>query len=291
LNGFDLIINAGGSLLGKCEHRPIHDIHKWHKKVDTPMAIFGTGYRYEPNKEPLNKERRQRLNLLFNKSKVISVRGHRSMHHLKTNGCDISKVISVGDPVMACDIPLNVTPRFIMGNVRDFPRTEIKHVSNEKTQKLMADIYDWLIEYYDMPLVLISFRTVRRDDDSLGAKKVKARMKHANRVTIVSPKDFMKAVTLMKDAVFWFGQRLHPTVFAGIHDIPFVGVEYQFEKMVDWMSTVNIDNYINTRNATLDMFIEKFHTVPKNMNILKRVLPLRVQEIKNVASVIMRLTN
>lgn len=291
LNSFDLIVNAGGSLLGKCEHSPIIDIHIWHKKVNTPMAIFGTGYRYEPDKEPLNWKRRQRLNLLFNKSKVISVRGHRSMRHLKNNGCDISKVMSVGDPVMACDVPLDMTPRLIMGNVRDSPNREITHISNERTQNLMAEIYDWLIEYYDMPLILVSFRTARRDDDSLGAKKVKAKMRHADRVKIVSPENFMDAVTIMKDAAFWFGQRLHPTVFAGIHDIPFVGVEYQFEKMIDWASTVNIDNYINTRTATLDTFIEKFHSVPKNMDRLKRVLPLRVREIKDVANAIMRLTN
>jgi len=289
LNSFDLIIQAGGSLLGKCEHYPITDIHRWHDKIKTPMAIFGTGYRYEPKIEPLNKVRKRRLQLLFKKAQVISVRGHRTMHHLRSNKIDVSRVVSVGDPVMACDIKLKINPKFIMGNVRYSPQHEVKHASNERTQMLMAEIYDWLIDHYDLPLVLISFRNARKDNDTLGAEKVRILMKHADKVKIISPKNFREAVEHMKNAAFWFGQRLHPTVFAGVQGIPFVGVEYQFEKMIDWAGTVGIDNYINTKNATLNTFIKKFHTVPRNMKTLRRNLPLRVKEIKAVAKYIMRL--
>ena len=289
LNSFDLIVNAGGSLLGKCEFHPITDIHKWHDKVNTPMAIFGTGYRYEPDKEPLNKVRKRRLQLLFKKAKVISVRGHRTMHHLRSNKIDVSKVVSVGDPVMACDIKLKVKPKFIMGNVRDSPHNEIKHVSNERTQKLMAEIYDWLIEYHDLSLMLISFRNARKDNDTIGADKVRLKMKHSDRVKILSPKSFMEAVELMRNAAFWFGQRLHPTVFAGIQGIPFVGVEYQFEKMIDWAGTVGIDNYIHTKTATLNDFIDAFNRVPQNMRELKTELPTRIKEIHEVVKRIMEL--
>ena len=50
LNSFDLIIHAGGSLLGKCTHFPVRDITTWKDRVKTPLAIFGPGYRFEPDK-------------------------------------------------------------------------------------------------------------------------------------------------------------------------------------------------------------------------------------------------
>jgi len=289
LNSFDLVIHAGGSLLGKCEHPPILDIYKWHKSVMTPMAIFGTGYRYEPDKEPLNRIRKQRLQLLFNKSRVISVRGYRTLYHLNRNGIDTSKITSVGDPVMACNIKLKRKPTHIMGNVRNMWQTEIKHIPNKKVQAFMAQVYDWLIDYYDLPLMLVSFRNQRRDNDTLGAKRTKTGMKHADRVTIRTPKNFMEALQLMRHAKFWFGQRLHPTIFAGVQGIPFIGLEYQFEKMMDWTGTVNINNYIDTRYATLDLFVKKFYEVPKNMETLKRSLPSRIKDIQMVAKRIVEL--
>jgi len=100
LNSFDLIVHAGGSLLGKCTHYPVCDIATWMNKVETPLAIFGPGYRYEPDKEPLSPQRRQRLQLLFDKASVVSVRGFRTLQHLKENKIDYSKVQFVGDPVM-----------------------------------------------------------------------------------------------------------------------------------------------------------------------------------------------
>ena len=289
LNSFDLIIHAGGSLLGKCGHYPIRDIDQWYDKVDTPIAIFGTGYRYEPDKEPLNQVRRRRLQLLFEKAEVISVRGHKTMQHLEENRIDTSKVVSLGDPVMACDIRLEMEPTCVMGNVRDSPHNEIKHVSNEHVQSVMAEIYDWLIEYYSVPLKLLSFRHVGSDSDLVGSQKTKSMMKNSDRVLIQVPNDFREAVNLMRNTAFWFGQRLHPTIFAGINEVPFVGVEYQFEKMIDWASTVGIDGYVNTKDFTLDGFIEKFHRVPRNMRRLKAALPVRIEEINEVARKIMEL--
>jgi len=289
LNSFDLIIHAGGSLLGKCNHYPIRDIHSWHNKLKVPLAIFGAGYRYEPNKEPLNSVSRKRLQLLFEKAEVISVRGHKTMQHLKENGINTSKVISLGDPVMACDIKLEMEPMCVMGNVRNTPHNEIKHASNDHVQALMAEIYDWLIEEYDRPLILLSFRNVGSDSDLVGATKTRDMMRNADRVLIRIPNNFKEAVNLMRHATFWFGQRLHPTIFAATQDIPYVGVEYQFDKMIDWASTVGIDGYINTKNATLETFIEKHNRIPRNRRKLMAALPIRIKEINEIAEKIMSL--
>jgi polysaccharide pyruvyl transferase WcaK-like protein len=91
------------------------------------------------------------------------------------------------------------------------------------------------------------------------------------------------------DASFWFGQRLHPSVFASIHNIPFVGVEYQFNKMLDWSDTVEIDNFIRTDTATLEDFIEVHSRIEENMERLKRTLPRVIQNIRETANKIMDL--
>lgn len=290
LNSFDLIIHAGGSLLGKCTHPPIRDIANWADKVKTPIAIFGTGYRYEPDKEPLNSESNQRLQLLFSKAEMVCVRGWRTIYYLKQNGVDTSKIQVLADPVMACDIKLVMEPKYLMGNVRNMPNNEIQHSTTDKVHGLMAEIYDWLIEKYNLPLHLISFRhNIVEDCDLIGAAKVKEKMKYSYKVSIDSHTDPKQAFNSMNHAVFWFGQRLHPTIFAATQGIPFVGVEYQFDKMLDWVSTVGIDNYIHTKDVTLESFISAFNRVQRNMDTLKHILPIRIKELHKVAEKIMDL--
>jgi len=281
LNSFDLLVHCGGSFLGKCTYFPVRDIDEWHDKVKTPLAIFGAGYRYEPDKEPLTPDQKSRLNLLFSKSEVTTLRGHRTMHHLKQNGIDVSKVASLGDPVMACPLKLDIKPKLIIGNVRNMPEIEVQHAKTNEVQMFMANVYDWLIDYYNKPLTLISFRhNIAPDNDITGAQKTRALMRHKEKVTIQKPNDFREAVNHMSEACFWFGQRLHPTMFAGLQGIPFVGVEYQFGKLLDWYSTVGLTNYVHTDNATLDGFKEAFYKSEESIEKLKHVLTIRLKEIR-----------
>lgn len=289
LNSFDLIVHCGGSLLGKCTHPPLRDINLWIDKVSTPIVVFGTGYRYEKDKEPLKPEMRERMNLLFKKAEVVSLRGERSVAHCKENSIDVSKVCSLGDPAIACDMAPVKYPICIGGNVRDPQPEEVQHVPKQVTQKLMAQIYDWLIDFYNAPLVLTSFRhNYGFDNDVEGAEQTISLMKHADKASIFEPQNFQEAFNAVCRAKFWFGQRLHPSIFASIQDIPFVGLEYQFEKTLDWMTTVKSENYVWS-NQTLDEFIEKFDDVAKEMEVI-RVNTVKVRkDICETAQKIMRL--
>jgi polysaccharide pyruvyl transferase WcaK-like protein len=290
LNSFDLLIHCGGSLLGKCTHYPVRDIAKWVDKVKTPLAIFGLGYRFEPDKEPLAPEMRERIRLLFEKSGVISVRGAYTVNHLKENGIDVSKISSLADPVMACDIPIKRTPTDIVGNVRDMSSVEVQHTQTYRVHHLFAECYDWLIDKYDLPLLLISWRhNLRDDNDVSGAHKVINLMRNKEKVETHAPANYLEAIKLMRFSRFYFGQRLHPTIFAATQGIPFVGLEYQFDKMLDWASTVGIDNVIHTRDATLESFIEAHKRVEGNMAKLRETMPLKAAEIRATAKKIVEL--
>ena len=290
LNSFDLLVHCGGSFLGKCTYYPVANIYHWHDKVETPLAIFGAGYRYEPDKEPLTPNQRIKLNLLFAKSEVTTLRGHRTMHHLKQNGIDTSKVSSLGDPVMACPLRLNTNPKHIVGNVRNMPEIEIQHATTTRVQSLMAECYDWLIDYYHKPLTLISFRhNIVDDNDYKGAEKTRTLMRNKASVTIIKPNGFREAVGHMSEACFWFGQRLHPTMFAAVQGIPFVGLEYQFGKLLDWYSTVGLTDCVHTDNAILEGFKEVFYKSEESTERLKGILPTRITEIRRAVDDIMRL--
>lgn len=290
LNSFDLLIHCGGSLLGKCTHPPIRDIARWAGKLRKPLVTFGIGYRFEPDKEPLAPEMRERIRLLFDKSTIVTVRGGHTVKHLKENGIDTSKISSLADPVIACDIPLERTPTHIVGNVRDMPSVEIQHSTTQNVHRLFAECYDWLIDTYDLPLLLVSWRhNIESDNDVIGANKVKAQMRNSRDVSVASAPSYLEAVKLMRLSRFYFGQRLHPTVYAATRGIPFVGVEYQFDKMLDWAGTVGVDNMINTKDATLESFIEAHKRVEGNMVRLRETLPAKVSEIKETTKKIVEL--
>ena len=290
LNSFDLIVHAGGSLLGKCTHFPVRDIMSWKNKVKTPLAIFGPGYRHEPDKEPLSPVRRRRLQVLFEKAEVVSVRGYKTVQYLRANGVDTAQIDSVGDPVSACKVQPRRSRKFIMGNIRSMSDIEVQHASTAKVQRFMAEAYDWLIDHYELPLNLISFRhNVSDDNDVAGARAVKRLMLHGDEVEVLAYPTFSNATYAMLDAAFWFGQRLHPSVFAGVHNIPFIGMEYQFDKMLDWMSTVGIDNYVHTETASLEGFIKVHSRVEENMVRLRENLPNLVDEIRLIAQRIVEL--
>ena len=290
LNSFDLLIHCGGSLLGKCTHYPIRDIAQWVDKVHTPLAVFGIGYRYEPDKEPLTEEMRQRIRILFTKSEVNCVRGYKTKQHLEENGLSTSKISCYADPVTAHPVHPRGSGKLLVGNVRYMPSVEIQHKSTAEVHRLMAQCYDWLIDVYKLPLRLISWRhNIESDNDVLGATRVKQLMRYGSQVTIHTPANYREAADMIDDALFYFGQRLHPTVYAASQGVPFVGVEYQFDKMLDWTSTVGIDNILHTGTGTLVDFIEAYYRVQENMAKLRETIPAKTAELRETAKQIIDL--
>lgn len=283
LNGFDLLVHCGGSLLGKCTHYPVRDIAQWADKVHTPLCVFGIGYRYEADKEPLAPEMRRRIEVLFDKAEIITVRGYKTVQHLKENGIGTAKISGYADPVTAWPRgPTTQGP--LMGNVRLMPDVEVQHAPTESVHRLMAQAYDWLIDLHKQPLTLVSWRhNLDYDNDLEGAKRVVALMRHADRVQVVAPQSHLEAISLISGASFYFGQRLHPSVYAATQGVPFVGLEYQFDKMLDWASTVGADNVIHTGSAGLGDFIEAYTRVEANMARLARTVPQKAAEIRDAA--------
>lgn len=269
LNQYDLIILCGGSMLGKCEFSPLNSIEQWHDKLSASLCIFGTGYRYEPDKEPLSEVRRRRTELLFDVANIIFLRGERSIYWCEKNGISTSKIAGVGEPLLGINFEKPSSRAVIGGNVRDMPENEIQFTTNEYVQCSMAEIYDFLIENTGMPIEFYSFRhNLYNDNDVVGGVNTIRRMKHKSESRI---KVFNTSYDTFRniDTSFWFGQRLHPSVYAASIGLPFVGLDTQFEKEWDFMTSINSGNFIKVTDG-LASFISQYEKVV-NGNYMEHV--------------------
>lgn len=285
LNSFDLLILCGGSLLGKCTFAPINSIETWADKLTAPLCIFGTAYRYEQKEEPLSEIRRQRMNRLFDLAKVIMLRGQRSVYWCEINRIDTNKVTALGDPVLAWRSKLETEPREVIGgNVRNMPNNEVQYTTNEIVQKKMAHFYDWLMKETGLPLELYCFRKARYDSDIVGAEKTRAYMKNKEDVTVRTFSFAQEAFTSI-DVSFWCGQRLHPSIYAAAVGIPFVGIDSQFQKEWDFMTSIHSNNFIFIFNG-LKTLIAQFNRVMKNdyMNYVNNQVQLTREKIRAAAA-------
>lgn len=287
LNSFDLLILGGGSLLGKCTFFPVCDIQTWARKLTTPLCIFGTAYRYEPSEEPLSEERKQRLMTLFETSEVTMLRGQQSTFHCAENGI-YPHLETYGDPLIGADFKKPDGLRNIIGgNVRNMPPNEIQDTGNDFVQEEMARIYDWLIKEKNLSVELYSFRNKLEDSDIEGAKKTMAHMKYKNRVSIRFFNSAIHAFEVI-DTSFWCGQRLHPSIYAAVIGVPFVGVDTQFQKMWDFMTSINSENFINIKEG-VEGFVQQYYRIAQE-DYMKHVaieVELNRQHIRRVAAKIL----
>ena len=262
LNGFDLLVLCGGSLLGKCTFPPINRISEWAHKLYTPLSMFGTAYRLEPDKEPLSPTMQQRMKLLFETAQVIMLRGKRSIYWCNRNEISTEKVEALGDPLLGLSYEKKKRRDVIGGNVRNMPPSEVQYTSNDYVQGKMATIYEYLIDLFDLPLEFYVFRDQPLDNDGEGALKTMMKMKDIDNCEIRRFDSAWEAFNSI-DMQFWFGQRLHPAVFCAATKTSFIGLDTQFEKMKDFMSSINSSNYIDVRQ-NLDDFKEIFKAPKAN---------------------------
>ena len=252
LNSFNLLIIGGGSLLGKCTFQPVNSIANWIGKVKTPIAIFGTGYRYEKQYDPLPEAMRERMRILFDRAYPIMLRGKKSVYQCEKNGISVKNVTCLGEPIIGAGYKVTVRRQVLGGNVRNMPPDESQYTNNAGVQAQLAKIYDWLIDATKCDLELLSFREVPGDSDFEGIKKVVQLMKNKARVQ-------MRVALRLDDLLcqmnhcFWFGARCHPAVYAAAIGTSFVGYECQFNKMEDFLSVHDSNLYI-TPFKTLNDF-------------------------------------
>lgn len=283
LNNFDILVLGGGSLLGKCTFSPMNSIEKWAGGLEVSLFIFGTGYRFEPKFDPLLPEMKRRMSVLFETAKLIMLRGRKSFHYCRLNGIPVENVKAFGEPIIGAGYSRPQSLRKVIGgNVRDMPQIEVQYTSNDEVHRLMAGIYDWLIEETGMPLELVTWRG---EDDLRGAVKTLGYMKRqAVTVRHLSLQEMLGSM----DFSFWFGQRCHPAVYCAAVGVPFMGFDCQFEKMPDFLSIHQGGHYISAREG-LTEFKESYREAVDTENLakLRASVERNAEEIRGFARLMM----
>ena len=270
LSGLDLLIVCSGSYLGPSRIWPAMALATGTLKV--PVALYGTGYRRE--KEPLDNDARMRTQALLMKSYFTTVRGLTTVGMLMGNNIPVNCINGHGDTgILISDVMKDVVPptdmlpeRYIAGNARCMPENEAKLVGNCITWDYLAKCYDTAIEQTDMDVVFVPLRMRPNDNDAEGIAQVITRMKHVNRTLVLPSLDAKGAFSIIKGASLVFGQRLHHSIGGFSMDIPTVPMEYQFDKMGDFLSTIYLDRlseqYLTTddiKQQNVDKFSALVH--------------------------------
>ena len=254
-NKCDLVVVGGGSILG-CDSMGLYDRLK---SIKAPLVFFGGGFRRE--QRDIGKDNRKHMKKLIDRAFLKGVRGYVSQQMFVHN--DIYGVEVIGDPALLFEpIPVDdFAGEFKVGvAVRNMGKTgESHYLSNEKTHKIFAEICDYFVEDFNAQLYFFPAAENIHDSDLEGAEKTIELMRNKQRAQIVPfIKDPLVFGSMIGKMDYLVSQRLHPTLLAWVQGIPCIAFEYHYNKTVDFMNSIGMDEFvIRTDEFTLDFYKKK----------------------------------
>ena len=277
----DLIVIGGGSILGS-DTMSLYmtifgfdriNLHKISRNRKTPLVIFGGGFRRE--KEKLPEKDRTHMMRLFDRAILKGVRGPVSQQLFISNGI-VNEVEVIGDPALSFyPVPINdkLNGDFNVGmNVRFMKTGEPQYLGNEEIYAIFARLADYSVEE-GAQIYFFSFTENEHDSDTEAAKRVIKLMKYkTNPKLIPFSNDAIKTCSLIGKFDYLISQRLHPCILGWVQKVPNIGFEYQFLKTTDFMSSINMDDFIiRTDEFSFDAYLEKYEKMKQNrQSIIER---------------------
>lgn len=234
----DGVILGGGSIIG-IEYNFGNVIN-----TKVPFYIFGSGFR------GINSNRIELFQNLWNRASLIALRGEVSKHKLEKLGFDTSKVDILGDPIFLCENHLKNNENsenrksFIGGVFRPY-------FTRDDTIK---KIYEYLSKIRCEDVKLFTFAKSQGDD--IGGRRIG--------FNTIDNLGAIQTYREMRNASFWFGNRLHPFCIALIHGIPTIGLDIEFDKVEDVCSSIDYPYYIKNENLYLDSFRKMYVNLMDN---------------------------
>ncbi len=250
-----LLVVGGGSIVG------VDTLNLYSKLRDkkVPIVFFGSGFRRE--KRNINPENIRRMKILMNKAFLVGVRGYVSQQMLIQNGIDNAEVI--GDPALSFE-PCQTERLFgdfkIGMVVRNVPFKEPQYLDNNASHKIFGELADSMIEKIpETTLYFFPFTENEKESDSAATKEVLKIMRHSPTAHIIpATSDYKKLGSLIGQMDYMISQRLHPSILAWTQGIPCIAFEYQFNKTVDIMNSIGLDEFvIRTDEFTLNLYNKK----------------------------------
>lgn len=257
---YDFTILGGGTLLG---------LINW--SVQTPLAIFGTGYREQ---FPLDKEYAKRVSKKFlEKAKWIVLRGKYSLAKCQEVIDIEDKLLGLGDSILLLDPPER-TEKFIVGsNLRKMPKIEPSHYPSSYYEDVIPVMVDLIAREGSGRARYLSF--CKAEDIAPSGREM---------TLLESPSDAIREMNFR----FWIGQRLHSSGLALLRGIPTIFFNYQFNKGRDFCSAIDYPYVLDFRGLKeqdLGKLASLYFEVKKGWNkeeVMRKVKETRKQLRKSL---------
>jgi len=226
---YDLTLLGGGTLLG---------LINWN--VQTPLAIYGTGYREQ---FPLNKLLTIKVARKFlGKAKWVVLRGKYSVDKCMRIYRLEDKLLGIGDPILLLNPKKSTDSSCVGSNVRKIPSMEPSVCPSAYYERIIPMMADYIAEKEEADIKYLSF---------CGVESIAPQGREL--IVLKSPKDAIDKMNFK----FWIGQRLHSSGLALLKGIPTMFLNYQFNKGRDFCSAIDY-KYVFDFTGNLDDDYKRF---------------------------------
>lgn len=244
----DLFILGGGSLL--------HDLIRYNLPILLSLVYLAqkkgkTTVVYGIGAGPIDSEFGKFLcNKVLRNVDLLTVRDMKSRIALEI--CGLDDIIITADPAFAMRIPNRIMHRDSYTNKCFVSTTSYHKLCNAKyhyiykntqnnsllnlRRKIMADIYDDIIDTYGKPLLFIP--SVKSDID--GYRNIRLYMRNSKGSEIMEyNNDFNSILMSISSSDFLVGMRLHSLIFATMLGTPLIPIVYD-EKVASYLDKINL---------------------------------------------------
>lgn len=253
----DLLISGGGSLL--------QDVTSWRslyyylsivtmaKSLGKPVMLYAQGI------GPLRgKNARRAMNIIGNRVDVITVRDEGSRKELAELGITRPHIEVTADPVLAIHpANRNLGKTILAKSGIDSDKPIVAFAVREwetknDYKKALAITADRIIEELGAQVLYLP---MQYPCDVEAAKRIRNKSRYKNAIFLEDEYTTTELLALVGNVDLLVGIRLHALIFAGVMQVPMIGISYD-PKIDRFMESIGGECVANLENVTSDILMD-----------------------------------
>ena len=267
----DLLISGGGSLLQNVTSG--RSLYYYLAIIFFALALGRKVMLYAQGIGPIRGALAHKLmNLIVNRVDLITVRDRGSLEELARLKITRPKIYCTADPVLAIKpVPLDLGEKIlarhsIRKSAEKFIGVAIRHwIGWERFQVELADALDKIVEKTGAKIIFIPMKF---PEDIRAAQSTAALMKNSY---VVLDEEFttQEILSLVGCTDVLIGVRLHALIFAGVMNVPMLGISYdpKIERFLDSIGEKPLGNMSDvTAQKIFDATLEKLSAHKNSLN-------------------------
>ncbi len=256
----DLLISGGGSLF--------QDVTSWRslyyylsivtmaKALGKPVMLYAQGI------GPLRgKNARRAMNIIGNRVDVITVRDEGSRRELAELGITRPHIEVTADPVLAIHpANRNLGKTILAKSGVDLDKPIVAFAVREwetknDYKKALAITADRITEELGAQVLYLP---MQYPCDVEAAKRIRNKSRYKNAIFLEDEYTTTELLSLVGNVDLLIGIRLHALIFAGVMQVPMIGVSYD-PKIDRFMESIGGECAANLENVTSDMLMDAIY--------------------------------